>query len=434
MNRLIHTVRGWCWLTCIALALASCRKEEFMPEPQGNTIPTDSIPSIIAALSPSSHSLWIQAWKKSNIETILSQKFSTATISVLAPDNTALTAAGYTADRIAAATTSELDTLLMYHTLIGNLDPVLLRQGVPLQFAKSLLQDASLAVGLSKSVPGATFKGTEIYSYRHAVQMAGNDLMVDGKRLTLANTAKIVRGWVLPVNQVLEMPRHQMRQWLEADGRFSLFLKALDLISASYEANFNMWGGYWVVYDAVDPSFQLDTKKYYTGWIPNVNNQLMRNTLFAPTDEAFHKAGIFNAEQLEKLNNRFNYAEAYEGKPTLDSMLHLHMPAAAEMDMPFDENWYVTGVRIMSTPTPANTVFHSDILNNTLLGNYNLNAGGGSDKKLNLTFDRTGASAITVNGIDSETPAATITEADRMTLQGPVHVVDRLIIPGSFKF
>lgn len=425
MNGFIYTAKRIGWMACLIAALVSCRKNEFMPEPLGAEIPAAALPTVAAA-TPSTHSLFLQAWQKSNMEKLLSNEFSKNTITVLAPDNAALTAAGFTADGIASASVAVLDSLLMYHVLVGNYDPELLRQGASMQLASTLLKDESIVVGVVKSVPNASFRSTEPYIYKHGVSMEGNDLVVDGRKLALTNPLQISLGWLFPVNKVMELPRLQTKQWLEADGRFSLYLKALELISASYESNFR--ANFYFPFGAIDPVFLMDTRSTYsyTGELPG--NELMRFTLFAPTDEAFHKAGIMNATQLEALNNRFDFTWAYEGRPTLDSLLYLHAPAEADADILYTPDWSdVEGIKIKCMGSNRSFVFYSSMLTQEKI-DANLGALYGYD----LSFGQDASGKPTIKDKNGSAPAATVTESDNITLQGPVHVVDRLIIPANF--
>lgn len=425
MNGFIHTAQRIGWMACLIAAMVSCRKNEFMPEPQGEKIPASALPTVAAA-TPSTHSLFLQAWQKSNIEKLLANELSNDNITILAPDNAAFTAAGLTADAIAAAPVAQIDSLIMWHVLLGNYDPELLRQGAALQYANTPLKDLSYTVGLMKSVTNASFRGTEPYIYRHGVNMDGNDLMVDGRKLTLTNPVKVSHGWLFPVNKIIDRPRLQMKQWLEADGRFSLYLKAIELISQSYQDNFR--ANWYFMYGAIDPAFLLDTRKTYSYTGTPVDNEMIRFTLFAPTDDAFHNAGIMNAAQLEEINSRSDFMWAYEGMPSLDSLLYLHAPAEVEFDILFTPDFSdLEGIRIFSNN--PHFVFYSNKLYRPAMDVYSKLQ---SSRIGELVFSSDMSSKPTIKAKDGYAPAATVTDPDNLTLQGPVQVVDRLIIPANF--
>eukprot|EP01132_Coremiostelium_polycephalum_P020846 gene20846-24771_t len=107
----------------LLLTLASCRKKEFQPEVEGAKIPTQDINMTLKeALETSSFTLFKAAWKKSNMNSILEKKGNKAPFTLLVPTDAACVAGGLTQEFINKTAPELLDSILLYHTLVGSTD------------------------------------------------------------------------------------------------------------------------------------------------------------------------------------------------------------------------------------------------------------------------------------------------------------------------
>jgi hypothetical protein len=105
----------------------------------------------------------------------------------------------------------------------------------------------------------------------------------------------------------------------------------------------------------------------------------------------------------------------------------------------FHRNWG----RVFATKDPAygialsnNTVFYSNDLDPTLLNDYYVNIGGNSQVqyayKMPLAFSKNG-NQIQMKIKEAEQAPINIIETDINTVNGPIHVVDNLLLPKGFK-
>jgi hypothetical protein len=82
-------------------------------------------------------------------------------------------------------------------------------------------------------------------------------------------------------------------------------------------------------------------------------------------------------------------------------------------------------------------MFYSNDLDNSIIGNYDLTSSNGGNLPpypMTLEFGVGTAGQITVKVKGSTHPAATVTEADINTFQGPLHLVDNLILSNKVQY
>lgn len=414
-------------LFCLAL---SCKRNEFMPEPVGEEIPYTAGPDISTALSNSPYTLFSAAWEHSNMNKIIAEEFPKNRITVLVPSDEAMIKAGFTAAMIGKTAPEKLDTILLYHILNGEYTPAKINGGDYDLAVNSLLTDPQYTDGV--------IKGSQIesvpYTYKQYLSVEGNNLLINGKTVSVGKESSISRGLLLPVESVLTPPKRSMLQALKADGRFGLFLKAAAINGQLYDdfllETFDppRLGAilYWLDADHVTPGYFEATRK----------SDVIRFTLFAPTDEAFHKAGIYSAADIEQLNNRSPYNGNSQALTPSDSLLILHRQGFMITNLDIDWDTFA-GAAIYITPRPsvANMVFYGNALNAKTLGNYIVKDNFSDDRRdyLGLDFGKDGSGRTTIRQKGSLFPEATVIEENINTQQGPIHVVDRLLIPKDFK-
>ncbi|WP_316803156.1 fasciclin domain-containing protein [Pedobacter nototheniae] len=424
---------------------SACSKTEFLPDPEGAQVPfqnnaTQTVDELLAA-SPAK--LYYTAWQKSNIKNILKQNGNKVVYTVFAPNDAAMQAAGLTAAAINQLPVAELDSLMMFYTTIGYMTKDELKLRNDNFVVKTLLIHPGLYVPYYEGNSQGTTAYDDYY-YKHFVALKGDDLLMNGKNVGKANYLPATNGGVYLMEKAIEKPTKTILEALKADGRFTIFLESqrltdelfLSKISADIEALFGM------VLEDEDimrdyASNRLFYKKdwgvnapIYPGYFgPNVTV----STLFAPTDEAFHKAGFQTVADVMEFNKRSastvlfdeNTYQAAGGYP-MDTVYSFH------------RNWG----RIVQTASPNGdkainnaTVFYSNVLN-PALNNYLVNAGGNVTVEyaynMPLEFSvNNNMPQVKVKG--SEYPAASVIEGDINTLNGPIHVVDRLLFPKGFK-
>ncbi|WP_293305763.1 fasciclin domain-containing protein [Pedobacter sp. UBA5917] len=428
---------------CI-LFLGACSKTEFMPDPEGAQVPfqSDATQTVDQLLSTSAAKIFYSAWQKSNIKNILKQQSSKLVFTVFAPNDAAMQAAGLTATAISQMPVEELDSLMMFYTAIGPVTKDELKLRSDNFMVKSLLQRPGLYVKYYEYTQSNS--QYDLYYYRHYVAAKGDDLLMNGKNVGKINYLPATNGCLYIMEKAIERPVKTMLEALKADGRFTMFVESqrladelfLDKISNDIEAIF----GFRLENEDIMRDYAYNRLYYkkdwgietppYQGYIgPNITV----STLFAPTDEAFHQAGFQTVADILKFNERgmegvFFDENAYTavGGFPMDTVYNFH------------RNWG----RMFQPATPGGdktannaTVFYSNVLN-PALNSYPVNIGGNPAPEyayiMPLEFS-TGSNGAQLKVKGSEYPAATVIDGDINTLNGPIHVVNRLLFPKGFK-
>lgn len=400
----------------VALLAVSCRKEEFQQVPHGEPVPyTDTARyDLTTLLGMTSHTLFNAAWKKSHLPAEMKAQGIGVRFTIFAPDDAAMKAAGFDAAAIDASTTEQLDTLLRFHIIPEQLDTLALRQQNGSVRHNTLLKDPVLMEDLNGLGSNVTYPVP--YTYRHFTAMkADGSLLVNGKNAGKATPYYATNGVIWPLNQVLQRPRENVIDFLRRDPRFSIF-------TALYDQTDAIWK---------EASMEFFERYTYQRLSPYNGVTIYADGFFAPTNEAFRKAGFNSAEDLMQLNARsmpyfdWDIFEMRNGFVT-DSLLAYH--TWGRMYAP-SGNWGPGAISV--------AVFYSNDLTNSVLAGFDLNSisgGVSSPYTMPLEFgtNNTGQTTIKVKG-SSHTPVP-ITESDINTYQGPVHVMDQLILSNKVQF
>ncbi|MBC8988114.1 hypothetical protein H9X96_20360 [Pedobacter sp. N36a] len=432
-------------ILCSGLLLfAACTKSEFLPDPAGSQVPfqpeaTQTVEELLAA-SPAK--LYYSAWQKSNLKTILKDKSSKLVYTVFAPNDAAMQAAGLTAAAIAQMPVAELDSLMMFYTTLGPVTQQELTQRADNFVVKTLLQHPGLYLPYYENT-GEGANRYDLYYYKNYVGIKGESLLINGKNSGKLNYSPAVNGGLYLLEKAIEKPTKTILEALKADGRFTIFLESQRLADESYiEAMINDMEplfGYRPEPEEVLP-YISNRRLYSVGWGINapiyqgyIGPNITISTLFAPTDEAFHQAGFQTLADVMKFNERSagtihfdeNLFYGVGGYP-MDTVYNFHRDWG-RMFQPVTNGG--------DKATANATVFYGNVLN-AGLNDYMVNAGGNPPAefayKMPIEFSSVNNS-IQMKAKDSAYPAATVIATDINTLNGPIHVVDRLIFPKGFK-
>ncbi|WP_316822469.1 fasciclin domain-containing protein [Pedobacter gandavensis] len=402
-------------LCFLLVLLASCRKEEFMPEPEGEKVPYSEInTSLKQAITASPYTIFKAAWERSNLDKILKEKNDKTPFTVLVPTDEAFIADGLTLEKIKQTEPALLDSILLYHVLTGNYNPDDFIGREDNFMAKSLLQNSFLKV--KPVISGASL--FDPYFYIQALKLAGKSLFINGKAAGEFTPTQTKNGVLWPINKVLHQPRKTILQVLEEDGRFGMYLELNERADAWYQE----LTSYIIQRNFKDGMVVADIGYY----------NITFSSIFAITDDAFHQAGFETVDELMELNNRnpLPYVDwdtySVKGGFATDTLIGYHRWGTSFA--PYDPS-YGGGVKNISN-------FYTNDLNNVLLSDYTLVTAGFtsfvSPYIMPLDFGKE-AGQVTVKVKGSDYPPAKIIEGDINTLMGPVHIVDRLILPRGFK-
>lgn len=428
MNNRRLNISPCIYLLHLILLFVGCNKTEYMPVPIGEpSQPAEEI-SYEEAIDQPSFSLFRTAMERSSLKEKLTNREKGSPLTILIPDNPAFEKAGINLQTIQTMDPKQLDSLLAYHILNTRVDRTTFAP-----FIGSATINTWLTHGTLKDK-----SSIKPYIYTHGLSITDDQLMVDGKSAGKENPIFIKNGTLWPINRVLDRPMKFMYDVLREDGRFSIFLDMCERNDLVYTKNINRiinedimgiideeeFGDYWREFSEFVPSIdQLTINPKY--------NSVNRFTLLAPTDDAFRKAGFQTAEAFAKLNKRATlprYMNSYKFYTASDSILINHW---------FGGRYYLGGDQSQIT-NPL--VFFSGDLNNNILGRYKIfYEGRNSDTgeiepallmPLDFSVDATKAVKISVKG---SSHTANLIESDINTMNGPIHVVDNLLIPKGFK-
>lgn len=419
-----HSARYFIMVIFVVLAAAGCRKEEFLPPPEGAKVPykDPGDKSLDNILKESSYKLFYKTWKQSSLDTLLTGK---TPYTLLVPDDAVMQAAGYTDAVIGAMLSKDADSLVMFFTSRGQVTKEGLAAKSGSYYNFSLLPRPGLMVPTPNS---QSYIGPYFFAQNLAIQ--NGKLLVNG--VVSGDAAAAIpasNGYIWPITRMPAKPDKGFWEVLETDPRFTMLMEVIRRSDSIYNATYRQ-----VYYDAVgwDPGDNSDRGAYQRDLsLPTNQYTAVRfNTLFAPTDEAFHQAGFQSVDEILEWNKRGpemyfdmdTYTVKGGGFPS-DTIVNYHLDWGRANQFKGAYGWNGT----------APTLFYINDLNDNLLSNYVLNSYYGTPTYL-MPFhygkDANDHVQVQIKGTDY--PAATITETIQ-TLSGPLHVMDRLLIPKDFK-
>lgn len=444
MRKIKNTMRLF-YCAVLIIALGACRKTEFMPDPEGAKVPFENTATktVEELLTTSAAKIFYSAWQKSNVKDLLKSKGDKISYTVFAPSDAAMQGAGLSASVITQMPVNEVDSLIMFYTSIGGLSKENLSGRQESTMVKSLLNRPDLYSAYYEG-DGTGQQQYDPYYYKHYVALKNDELLVNGKSTGKLNYTQAKDGAFYVIDKAIEKAYKSVMQTLKDDGRFTIFLEAqrlsdeqyIDKIASDIEPLF----GYKPDAEEIKTAYATTRKYYEMGWGVNkppyqgfVGKNVDETTTFAPTDEAFKKAGFQTAADVLKFNERGegvrfddNFFQAIGSYP-MDSVFTYH------------RDWgrmFGTIDPTYGLGAPNATVFYSNDLQPALLNEYYVSIGGTANPKygykMPLEFSIDGNTVkIKVKG--SEHTAAKVIETDINTMNGPIHVIDNLLLPKGFK-
>ncbi|MFZ4260431.1 hypothetical protein ACFRAE_00190 [Sphingobacterium sp. HJSM2_6] len=403
-----------------------------MPNPVGESIPSEEYPKLEDALASSPYTLYSAAWKRSNITHMLTMDFPLSKMLFLVPTNEAMEKAGLTAEAIATAKVSDLDSLILYHTLNGSIPQEQLMVAPTDILFNSLLTHPIFREG--EKLGGVEIRSIP-YRYQHYVRSSETTFSSNGITFQTSKWLPIDRGFLIPIDQVAQRPKQQMIDFLRNDPRFTLFIKSMEITSKIYEP---LVHESWIFPQSPIYKYFLD---FFAspGWGKTMNDvskeylHLIRMTLFAPTNEAFNEIGIYSENDLIALNNRsvYNHFNYDRGSLPVDSLIRKHFIINAINQFAVTDEYELASIISTINKDGSVGVFYSESLKNEILDEYSMGISTNLSQYLEYDFGNS-SNGITVKHKHSTAPPATIIQENINTFQGPIHVVDKIILPNNF--
>ncbi|MBE9586223.1 fasciclin domain-containing protein [Mucilaginibacter sp. JRF] len=409
-------------IAILALLFSGCQKTEFMPPAEGEKIPynTGVNKDLNAVLSESPSKIFYAAWQRSTIADALKTGMQ---YTVLAPSDAAMQGAGYTAAAISNMAVNDVDSLVAFYTISNKVTKadLLLRNS---NFeGMSLHTRADLSVQDGVSVPNTP------YHYRHYLGIDNDKLMINGLISGDANSgAEATNGYVFQIDRMIAIPTRGFMGVLEADARFSMFV---EVQRRADEEHNKVYNALYMENYGFEPGDDYN-RKYYPNILNLVPGQVVSfQMLFAPTNDAFKAAGFNSVEEVLEWNKRatpmifdWNIGSTTDAGFPSDTVLNYHWEFGRE-NQPYTNQGKAPGGRP--------TTFYANDLRDDLLGNYLINYYPGYvNYHMPYTFSKNGSGQVQMQVKGSTAAPATILETIN-TLTGPIHVVDRLLIPKDFK-
>ncbi len=427
---------------CLLLGLIiGCRKDEYIPPPEGENIPyvDPQYKTLEEILKTSPYQLFLKAYQRSQMDSVLKNRsFHT----LLVPTDAAMQTAGYTSAAITALTASEADSLVAFYTLRGSFTKEELQMASGNREGVTLLtnSDPNLRVVPYYYGNGTNNESYDSYYYRHYIIASGDNFLVNGQPVgSIKNALPASNGYIYVVDRPLPKPiERSFWQVLAADPRFSMFMEVQQKADELFDTRFRKvyeeatgWdpGGYgWIDGRRTDYKNAFDLVPSYDG------SMTMRfSMLFAPTNEAFQKAGFATVDEVMAWNDKYasepvfdfnTYEVSQFGFPS-DSVFAFHWDFGRD-NLPY------SGI-YGKAPDPKSTVFYSNDLRNEYLGSYLVNNRPSQVQyAMPFTFGLKADGRPTVQVKGSSAEPATVIETIN-TIMGPVQVVDRLLIPKDLK-
>lgn len=426
-------------LTAMALLMmlivTACQKNEFMPDPVGEPIAAPDYPPL-ATLLNSEYSLFRTAWEKAEMDKVLATENPQAKFTFFIPSNKAMEEAGLTSAKISAATKNTLQDLMRYHVLTSQVSMEQLSVAQMDLIIPSLLKHPKYLEGILRS---SSVLGTVPYEYRHSLTVKEGRLLDNGLAVKTNKEAVIAQGTAIFIDRVLKKPEKQMIDVLREDSRFSLYVKAMEISNEGYAEDMMM--NMYPMYEA-PLNFLVDYNFYYEGSVYDTKDfprHVIRFTLFVPTNDAFNQIGISNEADLRALYHRIPTPVMIGQKELtpVDSLLRYQYVVETSSSAIFNDDYSLVGLGVEKKRNINDVTFYGHMLDDKLLANYTVTyhstaVGGWTNVYVPYRFNRLANQQLTVKHTSSNAQPATIVEENINTIQGPVHVVDRIFVPKDF--
>jgi len=428
------------------LLFSACKKTEFMPATEGEQIPykpeaNETVTELLGE-NPDA-TLFYTAWKRSSMDEKIKEKGGNTTYTLLVPDNAAMTAAGLTESKLALMPKADVDSMMLFYTVLGMIARDELRENsLPV---KSMLMNPALRVPFYEGGVGSGLgQRYDPYYYKHYLALRDEQLLINGKKAGKVKYQPARNGAIYFLEQTVNKPTKTVLEALEQDGRFTMFLELQrlsdDTFAETMVTQMEPLFGYKMSHEEFWQNFpdarEPYTKKWRIGPTPNpdyADPNITISTWFVPTDAAFKQAGFKSVTEMLQFNEiRGNvHFDEWEFQPIggypLDSIVNYHRDWG---------RFYAIKDPGYGLPYSNSTVFFSNDLTADFLQDYNVNIGGTAPVEYaykNPFAFTTSKGLLFMTIKESGRDPVQIIETDINTLNGPIHVVNNLLLPKGFK-
>ncbi|NML23592.1 hypothetical protein HHL16_22120 [Pseudoflavitalea sp. G-6-1-2] len=384
-------------LLVLAVAFVGCRKKDVMPEPVGEPVPFTGATKKWQQLieEGNNFSLFQAALKRSSLNTII-EKSGSAFLTFFLPVNKAMEEAGWTLDKINAADPKHLDSMLTYCIVAG--------QTLPGAFTSP---GSKTLATLSKRDDVPNFSSSQLYTDFLFVGSHNDSVCVNGQTQSKWSEAQLAtNGAIYPVSRMVPRPTKTLIQYIAEDPRLEFYSEAIRINDSLYTSEWR----------------DIQVVMALTGG-PSV----AQHTLFAPSNEAFKKAGFQSVDDIR------NYSLATWPIPWPetgeDGYFHVPVTSMDTLLFPHGTGLYqILGGKDLSGPV----FFTNDLIDNgaSLTGMPLTTSSPGYLPPLfiPLAFSSPDKEPL-IKLLKSNRQPVPIADKNIRTLNGVIHVVDNLFMP-----
>lgn len=397
MNRNTYAVRLIMTALLIVTGIFACKKTDIEPAPVGEPVPyngTDKTWQQI--LAQSSYTYFQQAWKRSGMDALLT-KYGSAYYTFFIPTDKAFQDAGWTLDKINTTSAQKLDTLLSGYVIPGRYLPVAFEAVKGNQPLRTLSERTDL--------PNYTPGGKKYVDYLFAGKH-NDSLYVNGKGVDKWGTGKEgTNGVIYTVNKLVPRPEKTMWQYLTGDPRFLFFTEAMRINDSLYQSDWRY----------------VSSLSMLVGEPGSI-----QATLFAPTNAAFIKNGMYTVDDVRDYCTRTWPLP----DPEMDENNYYQEPVTAMDSLLLQHGLLMYRLYVDGGTGPV--LFSNDLVDNgSILTGITLMGGqpwSSPPVKFNLAFSSRNDEPMIKRLGSSVTPVGIVEKNVRVT-NGVIHVVDDLFMP-----
>lgn len=409
------------------LLMNACSDQEFLPPAIGEPIPFEdkNLKRLDEILGTDNNQLFAKVWKKSNLKPMFAEKKANYTL--LLPSNAAMEKAGYNQSRIDAMDANSADSLIWYYTFAEEITKQNLTDAIGNIKYLSLLKNTNWQI----LRPYSYQFGYLPYQYAHYMKVTDGKLFSNGIEIGKADDSyPVANGYVWPIQEMIKVPTLDFYDVFEKDPRFSMCIEIKKRSDDIHDQNFRKLFKEINRYET--GKYRDNSRLYYNNWAKPITKNVLYDTMFLPTNDAFKAAGFQSVDDVIEWNKRApalklkQYtSSSYEGGFPSDTIINYHIGWGRENQL------YNPLFGKTEGPTP--TVFYANDLKSDWISSYLVNKGSNNFQLvMPFYFATNDKGQVQVWLKESNAPKATIVETIQ-TVQGPVHVVDRLFIPKDFK-
>jgi uncharacterized surface protein with fasciclin (FAS1) repeats len=280
-------------LAGLLAGMSACNKA--LDEPlrtQSNGV-KDTTSDVRAILAASPYTLFNQAFSRLGLDSAF------GLYTIFAPTDSVMQAAGLTSSVIASLSTDSLYKIVAYQIVYNAYSDSLLENSPMSMRAPAVREDVFYqAAANSDNIVGQTAQQS-LYLWKRGVLYVNGQVANNGE-----SPLKARNGWIYPVNHLFTATTSNVWQVLQSRPELSMYVAAYRMVDSFYQSVY-FYGPY-----------QYDNDTAYFTTVSYVNTAAQQPpvflTIFAPTNDAFARAGFNTLDDIRSYVARTMPAQTYQ--------------------------------------------------------------------------------------------------------------------------